>query len=136
MSQLKEKVASLKELANSLSLNNSEEQSKLISSIIDTLDVFAEEIGRLDSNQVKMQEQVNTIDEDLGSLEDEVYENENFEDELIEISCPHCDEIISFTEEEISEEDEVECPVCHKTFEVEWEYECDCDCDDCNDKKD
>ena len=130
MSVLNEKISSLRELVGGLSFNEVQDQKKIIESIMDTLEVFAEEIQRIDDFQITMQEQVNTIDEDLGALEDEVYEDE-FEDELIEISCPHCEETISFSEDEINENDEVECPVCHKTFEVEWE--CDCDC--CNDKE-
>ena len=117
-----------------MNLKDVQDQNKIISGLVDALDVFAQEIERIDNFQIRMQEQVNTIDEDLGELEDEVYEDE-FEDDLIEISCPHCEEIISFSENEINENDEVECPVCHKTFEVEWECDCECDCDCSNDKE-
>lgn len=133
MSELKDKVAHLKEMAGGLKVGESQEYGNLLNSIIEALDVLTGEVEKLDSQQVKMQEQVNTIDEDLGTLEEEVYDSEDYDGELIEITCPHCEEVISFTEDAISEEGEVECPDCHKTFEVEWECDCD-DCSDCNDK--
>ena len=133
MSLLKEKVAFLRGLAKGMELNEGKNQGEIINSIIDALDEFAEEVDRINNFQTKMQDQVNIIDEDLGALEDEVYDDE-LEDEPIEISCPHCEEMISFSEDEISEDGEVECPVCHKAFEVEWECECS-DCKDCTDKE-
>lgn len=129
MSDLTVRVASLKEMINGLSAEGSKEQDKIITSIVDILEEVVEEINRIDKFQIKIQDQVNTIDEDLEVLENEVYEDTHYGCELIETTCPHCEENISFTEEEISEDDEVECPLCHKILKVEWE--CDCDCDDC-----
>lgn len=131
MSVLKEKVAYLRGMVNGLDLSDGKDQGKMINAIIDTLDIFAEEFSRLQEMHLTMQEQVNIIDEDLGILEDEVYE-EDFDDELIEAICPHCDETVTFLEEEVSEDDEVECPHCHKTFEIEWECDEGCSCGECD----
>jgi len=130
MSILKEKVSYLKGLMNGLDLEEVENQKKFFNSILETLDEFSEEIERIDSMQAGLKDQVDAIDEDLGTLEDEIYEDG--EDESIDITCPHCNETISFTGEELSENEEVECPVCHKTFEIEWECDCGCECEDCN----
>ncbi len=119
MSVLKERVAYLKKLADDLNVDENDDHSKLLSSIIDTLDEFADEIERLGSFQMKMQEQVDIIDEDLGVLEEEVFEG--YEEDLLEACCPHCEEIVSFSEDEITEDDNVECPACHKMFVIEWE---------------
>lgn len=121
---LRNKVSQLKDLVKSLDLNNEEDKNKIINGIIEVLDEFALQIEKLDTRQVRIQQQVNNIDEDLSALEEEIYE---YRDEPIEISCPHCNEIITFSEHEIDEDGEVECPICNRTFEVEWE----CDCEDC-----
>lgn len=133
MSVLKEKVAYLKGLISGIDLNDVQNQHKVLNGVIEALDEFAEEVERLDYMQTRMQEQVDTIDEDLGAMEDEFYEGEEEDDEIIDITCPHCEETISFSEAELSESDEVECPVCHKTFEIEWDCDCGCGCEDCND---
>lgn len=135
MSELKEKVAYLRGMSNGLKLSDEKDQGKMINAIIDTLNDFADEFDRLEAMHMSMQEQVNVIDEDLGNLEDEIYENE-YDDDFIEVVCPHCDKDITFVEGEIENEEEVECPFCGKTFEIEWEYEedCGCGCDDCKDK--
>jgi len=133
MAVLKEKVAYLKGMVSGLNLEDGKDQSKIINAMIDTLDAFAEEFARLEEMHISMQEQVNIIDEDLGTLEDEIYEDE-YEDELIEAICPHCEQMVTFHEDEISEEDEVECSHCHKAFEIEWECDCDggCNCEECD----
>ncbi|MGE5473590.1 MAG: CD1247 N-terminal domain-containing protein [Ignavibacteriales bacterium] len=132
MSVLKEKVAYLKGMANGLNLEDGKDQSKIVNAIIDVLDIFAEEFTRLEELHNNMQEQVNIIDEDLGTLEDEIYEEEDYEEDLIEAVCPHCEETVTFFEDEINEDDEVECPKCHKTFEIEWECDEDCGCGECH----
>lgn len=135
MSELKEKVAYLRGMANGLNLSDGNDQGKMINALIDVLNDFADEFDRLESMHISMQEQVNVIDEDLGDLEDEIYENE-FDDDFIEVACPHCEKDITFVEDEIDNKEEVECPFCHKTFEIEWEFEDEheCGCDDCKGK--
>lgn len=131
MSVLKEKVAYLKGMISGLNLEDGKDQSKILNAIIDSLDVFADEFQRLEEMQINIQEQVNIIDEDLGTLEDEIYEEE-YEEELIEAVCPHCEETVTFFEDEINEDDEVECTKCHKTFEIEWECDEGCGCEGCH----
>lgn len=130
MSVLKEKVAYLKGLANGLNLSEGKDQSKIINAIVETLDTFADEFEHMISVNETLQEQLDVIDEDLSVLEDEIYED----DELLEVNCPHCEELVTLYEDEIGENGEVECPACKKKFEVEWDFDCDCGCDcDCND---
>jgi len=133
MSVLKEKVAYLKGMANGINLEEGKDQSKIINAIIDALDAFTNEIARLEEMNMNIQEQVNIIDEDLGALEDEIYE-EDCEEDMVEVVCPHCEETVNFFEDEISEDNEVECPKCHKTFEIEWECDedCGCGCGECD----
>ncbi|MGE5328818.1 MAG: CD1247 N-terminal domain-containing protein [Deltaproteobacteria bacterium] len=137
MSVLKEKVAYLRGMVNGLNLEDGKDQGKIINAIIDALDVFSDEFARLEEMHMDMQEQVDIIDEDLGALEEEIYEEdyqEFFENSEIEAICPHCDKTVVFLEQEISEDDEVECPHCHKTFEIEWECgeDCGCGCGECD----
>jgi DNA repair exonuclease SbcCD ATPase subunit len=134
MSALTEKTAYLKGLLSGVNLEDVNDRKKMLNALIETLEEFAQEIERIDVMQANMQEQVNAIDEDLGTIEDEMYDEDDFEDE-IEIACPHCEEIIAFTDDDINENDEVTCPVCGKVFEVEWECDCggcDCGCEEEN----
>ena len=122
-----EKVAYLKGLAEGLEISSDSKNGKIIKGILDVLEDMA-----------TLEDYITEIDEDLGMLEefvfnDEIEENtedefdgekESAENELLdgvfELKCPHCKEFIMIETDEIleSESMSVECPECGEEIEI------------------
>ena len=136
MSDLKSRVAYLQGLAEGLSLEQSSKEGKLFSAIIGVLDDIVQEVGAMSEKQVELESYLEAIDEDLGDLEENVYEDddeddfdeEDFEDDgddmdggdYVEIECPKCHDIVRF-DSSILEDDEpieVTCPNCDEIVYV------------------
>ena len=128
---LTEKAAYLKGLANGLNLDETKPETKIINALIDLIDDIALTVADLDDELAVVTEQVDLIDEDLESLEEDFYEDddEDDEDELIKITCPNCGDDI-YIDDAILEDGMLQCPNCNET--LEFDIECDCDCDDCD----
>lgn len=126
---LTEKAAYLKGLANGLALDESKPETKLINALIDLIDDIALTVADLDDELAVVSEQVDLIDEDLESLEDDFYcdEEDDDDDDLIKITCPNCNDNI-YIDDAILEDRELKCPNCGTILE----FECECDCDDCD----
>jgi len=131
MSYISERVAFIKGLAEGMKIDDTTNEGKLLTAIIDVLDDIALAIEDVEEIQDEMSEQVDGIDEDLAELEKTVYEQED-DIEFEEIQCPYCGEEIEVDLELIDEDAEaIECPHCHQKIELEWD--CDCDDDECGD---
>ena len=138
-----EKVSYLKGLAEGLGIDENEKNGKVIKAIIDVLDDLAFTVADLEDGFDELIEQVDAIDEDLGSLEDDFYEDEDEDDydyedddeelddeELYEVTCPSCGDTI-FVTEDMLDEGSVNCPNCGELLEFDFDDECDCGDDDC-----
>ena len=146
---LTEKVAYLKGLVEGLGIDETTSQGKVTEAVVDILNDMALSIADLDECATELYEEVEALDEDLGNLEDDFYEE--FEedeyddeeededddcdcdcccDEIYEVECPNCHEEICI-DGEILDMGSIDCPNCgeHLTFEIE-EEDCDCDCCD------
>lgn len=112
MTKIKERVAYLQGLTQGLNIGSHSAEGKLLLNIIDVLDDMAEEFTHLQVVQEDLETYVESMDEDLTDLEDEVYEDVN-NDEFVEVKCPTCNETVSF-ESDILKDDavEVSCPHC------------------------
>ncbi len=74
MRNLKEKVAYLHGLTQGLNVNEHSSEGKVLLNIIDVLDSFADEVRNVNLAQRELEDYVESIDEDLTDLEEEVYE--------------------------------------------------------------
>ncbi|QUH26650.1 CD1247 N-terminal domain-containing protein [Serpentinicella alkaliphila] len=128
MSHLHENVAYLRGLAEGLKLNENSKNAKLILNIIDTLEDFAEVIDEVLEEQRNLSEYIETIDEDLAEVEEDIYEDEDFEDDedeeidYLEIECPTCERTF-YVDEDILYDDEdadkVICPNCEEVVDID-----------------
>ncbi|WP_425448607.1 CD1247 N-terminal domain-containing protein [Dethiothermospora halolimnae] len=122
MEHLYEKISYLTGLAEGLGIDNKSKEGKLLLHIIDTLEDFADTISELSGEQEELSDYIDYIDEDLADVEDEVYENLDYEYEddidYIEMECPHCKETV-YLDKNLLDEDAV-CPNCLETIV------CDC----------
>jgi endogenous inhibitor of DNA gyrase (YacG/DUF329 family) len=113
--ELKQKVAYLQGLTKGLNVSGQSAEGKLLTNVIDVLEDIAEELHDMDLAQVDLENYVETIDEDLTDLEEEVYDIDAEEDdELVEVECPVCHEVITFESDVLNDDDvvEVTCPTC------------------------
>ena len=78
-----EKVAYIRGLAEGLELDDSKKEVKVLNAIIDLLDDLAMSLADLEDGYSDMADQLDAVDEDLGSLEDDFYgDDEDDEDEI------------------------------------------------------
>jgi len=133
-----EKAAYLKGLADGMKLGENTDADKLLRSIIDIIGDMAEAIDDIDADIDEVIDQLDAVDTDLADLEEYVYdEGPDYGDgcgcgeELYEIDCPSCGEVIT-VDAEILEEGSMECPACGELLEFDF----DCDCDECAEDED
>ena len=135
-----EKVAYIRGLAEGLELDDSKKEVKVLNAIIDLLDDLAMSLADLEDGYGDMADQLDAVDEDLGSLEDDFYgDDEDDEDDedtcYYEVTCPNCHETICLSED-IIEDGQMDCPNCGETLEFDIDEcdddGCDCGCESCN----
>ncbi len=135
-----EKIAYIKGLAEGLELSCDTKEGKILNAIIDLLGDITEEICDIEDGCDELCEQIDAVDEDLASLEEIIYEDDeddcdcdcddccDCDDEVYEIECPACNDVIYLDGDMLAEEG-MTCPNCG----TELEFDFDCDCDDCCD---
>lgn len=138
-----EKVAYLKGLVEGLELDESKSETKVIKAMMDVLDDLALTVTDLSDDVDIMAEQLDAVDEDLGDLEEYVYDDEDecdccdyddcdcCDDDLYEVECPACHESV-YVDESILEDGSIECPNCGEKPEFEIEFD---DEDEAEDKE-
>lgn len=137
-----EKIAYIKGLAEGLKVDDSTNEGKILTAIIDLLGDITSEICDIEDGCDELMEHIDAVDEDLSELEEYVYEDEYddddedddcdcdccHDDEVYEIECPACNNLI-YLDEEMLEEDGMVCPNCGTELEFDFEG---CDCENCD----
>lgn len=138
---LTEKAAYIKGLAEGLNLDKESAEGKLIGALIDIVGDIAAAQAETDEDLEYLNDYIEEIDEDLGALEEEIYDCDcdcddcdcddcddcdcddcdccDCCDESFEITCPSCGETIVF-DGEIDPED-LSCPACGEKLVCECE---------------
>ena len=153
-----EKIAYIKGLAEGLDLDENTKEGKILAALIDLIGDITEEICDIEDALDDMCDQIDAVDEDLSAVEEIIYDDEegcscgcgcdedcdcgcqdgyectchDHDDELYEIECPACNDII-YLDEDMLEEEGIECPNCGTPLEFDFDCDC-CDCEDdgCN----
>ncbi|KYO65828.1 CD1247 N-terminal domain-containing protein [Thermovenabulum gondwanense] len=130
MSDLKAKVAYVKGLADGLGLEDSKEK-RLLLEIINLLEAMAEEIDEVKAFSEATQEYVESLDEDLGRLEEDVYGDDDYEEDEDYLYEDEDEEDEDLDEDDYDDEDyeeidldesdlvELECPNCRETIYID-----------------
>ena len=140
-----EKVAYLKGLAEGLEISKETKEGKIIHKIIDVLESFADSIVELDEEQCDLAEYVESIDEDLSDIEDDIFDDDELDEDcddlsFIEMECPNCSEVVEIDEELLFDDSvDVICPNCQAIILSSEEDEegcsgCGCGCEDHDEK--
>ncbi|MBQ4153246.1 MAG: hypothetical protein IJD11_02725, partial [Oscillospiraceae bacterium] len=101
-----ERVAYLKGLMNGLDIDAASKEGKLFSAILEVLDEMALSIVDVEEAYDELQEVVDAIDEDLGELENDFYDEDD------DCDCDCCDD---------EEEYEIVCPSCGDAIYVDFD---------------
>ena len=133
-----EKSAFLRGLVSGLDLEENAKETKIIKAMMDVIDDLALSVSDLEDELALVTEQLDAVDEDLDSLEEYVYDDcdddcccDDYDDEMYEVECPACGEVVEFDEDSILD-GSAECPNCGEKLEFDLSG-CDCGCEDCSD---
>ncbi len=129
---LTERAAYLKGLCEGLKLDEQKPESRLINEIILLLDDMALTLADIEEDVGTLHDYIEEIDEDLGGVEDILYDEDDYDDEeedeadCFEIVCPSCGETVCFDiDTDISG---LACPACNKKFDYLYDGD---SCEDC-----
>ena len=125
MSNLSDRVSYLKGLAEGLKLDTEKSEGKLIEKILEVLTDISAEIDSIRDDHDDLSSYVEAIDNDLSDLEDVVLEDDDFEDpevndndddddSVVEYTCPHCGEEMTFEVDSFDFDKDYLCPNCHQ----------------------
>lgn len=134
-----EKAAYIKGLAEGLGFDDSTKEGKVINAILDLLADITSDLEDTQDACAELAEQINAVDEDLSDLEDFIYEDEEdddecdccdcCDDELYEVECPNCHDII-YVDDKMLEDERMTCPNCGTDLEFDLEENGSDDADD------
>ena len=130
-----EKVAYLKGLMEGMKIDDSSDNGKLFKLIVDILDDVTKDIADIEDYVEELTEQVDAVDEDLNTLEEDFYEEWDEEDddecdcgccdcdkEYYDVTCPSCKEDFEVDEDTLLDGG-VECPCCGEHLEFDFDDE-------------
>lgn len=88
-----------------------------------------------DEEYKKLLERINSLENTIEELKDnvetikqDIYDDDSYDFEIV---CPYCNhEFIADVSSELK--DEIECPECHKTIELDWGDDCGCGNPNCH----
>lgn len=112
MESLKESVAYLHGLVEGIDLDTTTKEGRILVGIVDTLGEITSAIDRIKMRQNELEIYLDSLDEEVMDLEESLYRSD--EDDLVEVECPQCHDIVCFDAGILEDEDtiEVTCPNC------------------------
>lgn len=136
MSNLTDRVSYIKGLAEGLKLDTEKNEGKLIEKMLELMADMAAEVETLRHDHEELNEYVESIDSDLSDMEDVLFDDEEEEgcgcghchhdneeedededgdnDNLVEYTCPHCGEEMTFEVDNFDFDEDYLCPSCHQ----------------------
>ena len=128
----------VKGMLEGMEYDTTKAEGKLIGAIVDLLTDITEEVSELEETCDTLHSYAEELDEDLGAVEDVLYDDEgccgddccchgddedsDIDDDFIEVDCPKCGETVCF--DDTIDPTCIICPNCGE------EFSCICDCCD------
>ena len=131
MSELTNRAAYLRGLADGMKLDKESNEGRLLDEILNFLTDVADEVDAIDQEQGFIADKLDDIEDDIDVIADEVFcdEYDDYdEDDEFQITCDACGEEMSLTSEDLMD-GEIYCPNCGEV--IEFEFDCDGDCGVC-----
>lgn len=138
-----ERASYIRGLMEGMELDPAAKETKIFNAMIELLDDLCVSVEELEDGFELLSGQVDEIDEDLGSVEEDFYGLEDDEcdcghhhglddDAEFEVTCPSCGKTIQLTDDML-EADGITCPSCGETLEFDFDDDdCCCGCEDCH----
>lgn len=122
MGYLSERVNYVKGLMDGMKFDVTTDEGKLIKALLDIVEDIVISAEDLEDTQDQILDVIDEYDERIGDLEDEVFEEEGFDEDIDEpLTCPECGAELDFDELGIDESvDSFRCPECGTKIDVEW----------------
>ena len=133
MSNITDRVAYLKGLAEGMKLSEETNEGKLLLKMLDALEDMAEEISALRADHDELDEYVESIDDDLADMEEYLFDDDDYDDDededdedeeenedededdqMVVYTCPHCGNEVTFEVDGFDFEEDNLCPSCGK----------------------
>ena len=141
MSNLTDHVSYIKGLAEGMKLDTNTNEGMMISKMLEVMAEMAQENAQLRKDLDELNEYVESIDDDLAEMEEALFGDEDEDDEdgdscdcghchthydgeqeeekddddrVVEYTCPHCGEEMTFDVENFDFDEDYLCPSCHK----------------------
>lgn len=134
MSEITNRAAYLKGLADGLKLDTEKAEGKLINEIIALLGDIAAEVEGIDDEQMFIEDKIDEIEEVIDLMSEDIYADDcDCEDDVYTLVCEKCGAEIDFTSDDLDDiaAGDFMCPECGEVIELDFD-ECDCGCDcDC-----
>lgn len=113
LKDLRKRVAYLQGLMEGMELGDTKE-GRVLTEVVGVLNDVADTLVELGDNQADLESYVESIDEDLNDLEDEILEGTDETEEYLEVECPECHDTVCFDADILEDDDviEVTCPNC------------------------
>lgn len=129
MSEISNRAAYLKGLADGLKLDTETTEGQLLAGILDLLGDVAEEIEMLDEEQGFIIDKVDELEEVVEIIGDEAFGYDD-EDDFYTLVCENCGAEIDLTGDDLDDiaDGVFKCPDCGEIIELDLD-DCDCDCD-------
>ena len=134
-----ERASYIRGLMDGLELDPKAKETKVLNAMVELLDDLCLSMEELEDGFAELGEQVDEIDEDLGTLEEDYYDldgecgchchddEDDFDDAMFEVTCPNCGDTIELNDEML-EEGSIVCPGCGETLEFDFDDDDDCGC--------
>lgn len=128
--ELSKKVAYLKGLMEGLKIDDSTNEGKILTIMADILDEMSATVEDIAEEVDETVELVDTLDEDLGEIEDLIYgddddddcccdDDDDDDDAMYECVCPNCGDTIMLGENIIAD-GSIDCPNCGESLEFDF----------------
>lgn len=130
MKAISEKVSYLQGLSEGLNFSDGNPQGRIISGILEILDEMAGTLSALRCDVEGIKDYVESLDEDLCDLEENIMQEKK---EVVEFECPSCGEELYFEADLLNDEDvlEITCPSCDDVIYInDGSFDFDYDADD------
>ena len=111
--ELIEKIGYLKGLADGVDLDKTTKEGKVIAALLDVVDLLANRVVELEQDVEELNDYCEELDEDLGDVEELLYDDEDEDEEFCDGDCEGCDGCDDYDMEDTYE---VECSQCHETI--------------------
>ena len=140
MSNLTDRAAYLRGLAEGMGLDKEKNENKLLLEMLGLMDEMAQKVSELDGDIGELEEYVEDIDSDLSDMEDVLFGDEDDDcdccdnddcdccgeyddEEELSFDCPHCGKTVQVKAADIDYDESPVCQHCGQPFFTDLEDE-------------